>query len=151
MLRVDEGADAAAALGLGDHVVDEGRLARTLRAEDLDHAAARQPADAERQVEHERPRRDRSDLHLGLVAHLHDRALSECTLDLPEGDVQSFFAVHKLILLIFGDSVETIRAPRRPPRTGADGKGKQPHRTERTLRAPAGAAAAAAARENGAR
>ena len=42
VLGVDERADAAAPLGLGDHVVDERRLARGLRAEDLDDAAARQ-------------------------------------------------------------------------------------------------------------
>ena len=54
VLGVDEGADPAAALRLGDHVVDERRLARGLGAEDLDHAAARQAADAERHVERER-------------------------------------------------------------------------------------------------
>ena len=64
VLGVDEGADAAAALRLGDHVVDERRLARRLGAEDLDDAAARQPADAEREVERERAGRDRSDRHL---------------------------------------------------------------------------------------
>ena len=42
VLGVDEGADAAASLGLGDHVIDERRLARRLRAEDLDDSAARQ-------------------------------------------------------------------------------------------------------------
>ena len=41
VLGVDEGADASAPLGLGDHVVDEGRLPRRLGAEDLDDAAAR--------------------------------------------------------------------------------------------------------------
>ena len=51
VLGVDERADAAAALRLGDHVVDERRLAGRLRAEDLDDAAARQAADAEREVE----------------------------------------------------------------------------------------------------
>ena len=54
VLGVDEGADAAAALGLGDHVVDERRLARSLGPEDLDDAATRQPADPEREVEGER-------------------------------------------------------------------------------------------------
>src|ERR687897_214677 len=44
VLGFDEGADAAAALSLGDHVVDERRLARALRAEYLDDAAAREPA-----------------------------------------------------------------------------------------------------------
>ena len=61
VLGVDEGADAAAPLRLGHHVVDERRLARGLRAEDLDDPAARQPADAERQVERERAGGDRAD------------------------------------------------------------------------------------------
>ena len=99
VLGVDEGADAAAALRLGDHVVDERRLARRLRAEDLDDAAARQPADAEREVERERARRDGADRHRGPVAHLHHRALAELPLDLPERDVECLFAIHRISLL----------------------------------------------------
>ena len=60
VLGVDEGADAATCLGLGDDVVDERRLARGLRAEDLDDPAARDAADPERDIERERARRDRS-------------------------------------------------------------------------------------------
>ena len=56
VLGVDEGADPAARLGLGDDVVDQRRLSRGLRAEDLDDPAARHAADAERQVERERRR-----------------------------------------------------------------------------------------------
>ena len=104
VLCVDERADPPAALRLGDHVVDERRLARALRPEQLDHASAWQAADAERDVERERAGRDRSDLHLGLIAHLHDRAFSERTLDLPEGDVKSFLAIHPSTSLLFSDS-----------------------------------------------
>ena len=65
------------------HVVDERRLAGGLRAEDLDDAPARHAADAEREVERQRARRDRVDLDLGaLVAHAHDAALAELALDL---------------------------------------------------------------------
>ena len=94
VLGVDEGADAAAALRLGDDVVDERRLARRLGAEDLDDAAARQPADPEREVEGERAGRDRADRDLRLVAHPHHGALAEVALDLPEGGVQSLLAIH---------------------------------------------------------
>ena len=94
VLGVDEGADPAPPLRLGDHVVDERRLARRLRAEDLDDAAARQAADAEREVEGERSRGDGADGHLGRVAHPHDRTLAELPLDLPEGDVESLLAIH---------------------------------------------------------
>ena len=95
VLGVDEGADAAAALRLGDHVVDERRLARRLGPEDLDHAAARQPADAERDVERERPGRDGGDRDLRLVVHLHDGALAELPLDLSERDVECLLAIHR--------------------------------------------------------
>ena len=83
VLGVDEGADPAELLGLGEDVVDERRLARGLRAEDLDDPPARHAADAEREVERQRARRDRGALHeCALVAHAHDRALAELALDL---------------------------------------------------------------------
>ena len=74
VLGVDERADAAAGLGLGHDVVDERRLTRGLRAEDLDHAAARDAADAEREVERERAGGDRFDLE-GALSPL--RVISE--------------------------------------------------------------------------
>ena len=58
VLGVDVGAHAAVALGLGDDMGGEGRLPRRLRTEDLDDAAARQTADAEREVEREGARGD---------------------------------------------------------------------------------------------
>ncbi len=61
VLRVDERAHAAELLRLGEHVVDERRLAGGLRAVDLDDAPARHAADAEREVERQRPRGDRLD------------------------------------------------------------------------------------------
>ena len=93
VLGVDERAHAAELLRLGDHVVDERRLARGLRAEDLDDAAARHAADAEREVERQRARRDRLHPHLGaLVAHAHDGALAELALDLRERALQGGIA-----------------------------------------------------------
>src|SRR3954452_11870079 len=97
VLGVDEGADPAAALGLGDHVVDKRGLARRLRAEDLDDAAARQPADPEREVERQRAGRDRPDRDLGAVVHAHHRALAELALDLAERGVESLLAVHSYL------------------------------------------------------
>ena len=85
VLRVDERADAAAALRLGDHVVDERRLAGRLRAEDLDDAAARQSADAEREVERERARsRSRRSRHARWSFIFMTDALAELALDLTE-------------------------------------------------------------------
>ena len=94
VLGVDEGADAAAPLCLGDHVVDEGRLARGLGAEDLDDAAAWQAADPERKIERERAGRDRADRDRRAVVHLHDRSLAELPLDLAERYVECFVLVH---------------------------------------------------------
>ena len=94
VLGVDEGADAAAALRLRDHVVDERRLTGGLRPEDLDHAAARQPAHSECHVERQRAGRDGADRNLRLVVHLHDGALAELALDLPEHRVECLFAIH---------------------------------------------------------
>ena len=51
VLGVDEGREAAGLLGLGDDLEGERRLAGRLRAEDLDDAAARDAADAERGVD----------------------------------------------------------------------------------------------------
>ncbi len=81
VLGVDEGAHAAARLGLGDGVQGQRRLAGRLRAVDLDDAAARQAADPEREVERQRAGRD--DLHLRdlLAAEAHDRPVAELLLD----------------------------------------------------------------------
>ena len=100
MLGVDEGRQAALALGLGDHVVAERRLARGLGAEHLDHAAAGQPADAEGEVERQRTGRDDVDVDGRRIAHLHDRALAELLLDLAYRCIQSFvFFLHVITFL----------------------------------------------------
>jgi hypothetical protein len=76
-------------------VVDERRLPRRLRPEDLDDPPARQAADPEREVERQRPGGDGPDRDGGLVAHPHHRPLAEVPLDLGEGDVQSLLAIHQ--------------------------------------------------------
>ena len=57
---VDEGADAALLLRLGDDMQRQRGLAGGFRAVDLDDAAARQAADAQRDVEPQRAGRNRS-------------------------------------------------------------------------------------------
>src|SRR5262249_39662523 len=121
----------------------------------LDDAAARQPADAESEVEGERPGRNGADGDLRLVAHPHHRALPELTLDVAECDVQCLFAVHLILSVsppanalsvVSPDHPAALqRAPRTGLRPGADVKEKQRHRTERTGRSPARRAAAWAA------
>ena len=74
VLGVDERADAAHLLGLGDDLVDERRLTRGLGAEDLDDPPARHAADAEREVDRQRAGRDRRHRHDGrVVAEAHQR------------------------------------------------------------------------------
>jgi hypothetical protein len=94
MLGVDERTDAAPALRFGDHVVDERRLPRRLRPEDLDDAAAWEPADPEREIQRERARGDRADGDGRVVVHLHHGALAELPLDLAESDIESLLAIH---------------------------------------------------------
>jgi hypothetical protein len=93
MLGVDEGADAAAALRLRDHVIDERGLPGGLGAEDLDDASAREPTDPEGEVERERAGGDGADRDVWPITHPHDRALAECPLDLPERCVECLLAI----------------------------------------------------------
>ncbi len=82
MLGVHEGRHAAPPLRLGDHVEGEGGLARGLGAEDLDHPAAGQPANAEGRIQGEGARGDGGDVDLLPAAQAHDRALAELLVDL---------------------------------------------------------------------
>ncbi|MCY1541391.1 hypothetical protein D9M68_770800 [compost metagenome] len=80
---VDERAGAADFLHFGDDLQRERGLARGFRTIDLDHAAAGQAADAQRDVQPERPRGNHLDVVRDLVvAVAHDRALAELLFDL---------------------------------------------------------------------
>ena len=100
VLGVDEGRDAALALGLGDHVEGDRGLARTLGPEDLDDAPARDASDPQRDVERHGTGGDDADpgAH-GVLAQLHDGALTELLLDLLERDVEHLVAVHRALLV----------------------------------------------------
>src|SRR5581483_2238624 len=85
VLDVDERRRPAGLLRLGDDVQRERRLTGRLRPVDLDDAPARQTADAEGEIEGDRSGRDDVERHLvGELAHFHDRAFAELTLDLRE-------------------------------------------------------------------
>src|SRR5262245_54615039 len=86
MLGVDEGRHAALLLRLGDDLQRERGLARRLRTEHLDDAAAWDAADAEGIVEADGAGRDRGDLRDDILgAQAHDRALAELLFDLADG------------------------------------------------------------------
>jgi len=78
------------------HLQGQRGLAGGLRAVDLDHPAARQAADAQRNVEAQGAGGDHLDVldHLAL-AQAHDGALAELLLDLGQRHLQGlgFFAV----------------------------------------------------------
>ncbi len=93
VLGIDESRGAAILLRLGDDVERERSLARAFRPIDLDHAAARQAADAKRDVETERSGRDRLHLHGFLRAQPHGRALAEGAIDLRQGGVERLLPV----------------------------------------------------------
>ncbi len=74
-------------------------LARALGPVDLDDPPARQPADAERDIEAERARRDDLGIRSRLArAQLHDRALAERPLDLAERGVEGLLLVHGVLV-----------------------------------------------------
>jgi hypothetical protein len=91
VLGVDEGAGAADALHLGNDLQGERGLAGRFRPVDLDHPAARQAADAKRDVEPERAGRDDLDVfdHFAF-AEPHDRALAELLFDLRQRGGEGF-------------------------------------------------------------
>jgi hypothetical protein len=75
------------------------RLAGGFRPVNLNDPAARQAADAERDVEPERAGRDCRDLDRRLVlAEAHDRSFAKGTLDLAERRIQRLRLIHGLPL-----------------------------------------------------
>jgi len=82
-------------LALGHRVQRQRGLAGGFRAVNFHHPAARQAADAERDVQPERARRDGLDVHRAVVlAQFHHRALAELPLDLGERGGQGLGFVH---------------------------------------------------------
>ena len=82
-----------ALLGVGHRVQGDGGLAGGLRPVDLHDPAARQAADAERDVEGDGAGRDHLERRAGVVAQPHDRALAELLLDVGERGVEGLLAV----------------------------------------------------------
>ena len=93
MLGVDEGGDPAVPLRLRHDVQRQRGLTGRLRTVDLHDPPPRHTADAEREVHSERTRGDHFGLHESRIAHLHDRALAELTLDLRHRHVERLVAL----------------------------------------------------------
>ena len=93
VLSVDERRDAASGLGVRDRVKRQRRLTRRLRAVDLDDAASREAADAERDIEGDGARGDDVDRGAFFAAQAHDGSLAELAVDLGEGCFEDLLAV----------------------------------------------------------
>ncbi|MCY1246001.1 hypothetical protein D9M72_591950 [compost metagenome] len=99
MFGVDEGANAALLLCLGDRLQCQGGFTRAFRAVDFDDAALRQAADAERDVQAERAGRNRLDLDDAVLpTELHDRSLAERPFDLGKCRFKCLAFIHRFVL-----------------------------------------------------
>ena len=95
MFGIDEGADAAIFLRFGQNVQRQRGLARRFGPIDFDDAAARQPTDAERDIEAERAGGDGIHIHRPVVlAEPHDRALAKAALDLGKRRIKGLRFIH---------------------------------------------------------
>ena len=113
VLGVDERRHAAELLRFGDHLQRQRRLARRLRPEDLDDAAARHAADAERVVDADGAGGNGVDrLDRALLPEAHDRALAELLLDLADGQFDGFelFAVLTIVAVDRSTLLDLLRA-----------------------------------------
>src|SRR4029079_17736845 len=93
-------------LRLRDHLQRQGRLARGFRTVNFDDTAARQPADTERDVEHQRSGGNRFDDIDGAISHAHDGAFAELFFDLTQcgGERLALVVIHCGIL--FGKCIQ---------------------------------------------
>src|SRR4051812_42895033 len=93
MLGVDERGDATAPLRVGDRVQRHCRLTAGLWTVDLDDPAARQSADAERDVEADGAGRDHLNRCPRVIAEAHDRAVAVVLTNLRECGIERLVAV----------------------------------------------------------
>src|SRR5450759_3562992 len=95
VLGVDEGADAALFLGLGDDMQGQGGLAGRFRPINLDDPAAREAADPQGDIEPKRTGRHRIDLdHFLVFSEPHDRAFSKSSFNLRQSGVERLGLIH---------------------------------------------------------
>ena len=91
MLGVDKRGHAAGLLRFGDHLQGNGRLAGRFRAEDFDHASARETTHAEGRVEGNRAGGDNGNRNNGFFrSQPHNGALPKLLFDLGEREINCF-------------------------------------------------------------
>ncbi|MGC3991312.1 MAG: hypothetical protein QM796_16845 [Chthoniobacteraceae bacterium] len=92
VLDVDEGGKPAALLRLGDEGEGQRRFTRAFRTENLDDATARKTTHAKGAIDENVAGGNRLDIHVLVVAELHDRALAVVLRDLLDGEVEVLVA-----------------------------------------------------------
>ena len=91
MLRIDKSRDPAALLHLGYHMQSHSRLTARLRTVDLNDTSLRNAAKTERDVQAQRARGNRLDIHMSSrIPELHHGTLSKLLLNLRKRSVQCF-------------------------------------------------------------
>ena len=110
---IDEGAGATQLLHLGNDLQCEGGLAGRLRPVDLDDAAARQAANAQRDVQPQRTGGDHFDVRGNFaVGHAHDRTLAELLFDLCQSGSQCLGLLCACLVVHDGCPVRRLKQPR---------------------------------------
>ncbi|QTK78213.1 hypothetical protein AT6N2_C0285 [Agrobacterium tumefaciens] len=99
MFGIDEGADAALLLGFRNGLQRQRRFTRAFRTINFNDTPLRQTADAERDIQAERARRNGFHFnHIFIGTELHDRSLAERPFDLGERRFQCLAFIHRFIL-----------------------------------------------------
>ena len=93
VLGVDEGGDAALALGVGDGVQRHGGLTGGFRTVDFHDTAAGQAANSQGDVQRDGAGRDDLDGRTDFVAEAHDRAFAELLVNLGKRCVERLLAI----------------------------------------------------------
>ena len=93
VLRVDKGHLAPPLLGLGHNVQGQGGLAGGFRPVDLNNASLGHAADAQGDVQRQRPRGDGVHHNAGVLSQAHDGPLSIGPLDLGHGGLQGLLLI----------------------------------------------------------
>src|SRR5262249_42321477 len=110
VLGVDKRRHAAQLLGFGNDLQRERGLARRLRPENLDDAAARHATDAQGVVDADGAGRNGVDrLDGALLSQAHDRALAKLLFDLADGQIHGPEAFAVLSFVEWGHAVSPWR------------------------------------------
>src|SRR5512133_4093229 len=99
MFGIDECADAAVGLGIGDRMQSHRRLAAGLRAVDLNHPASRKAADTKSYIEGNGAGGNDLDRSPDLLTQAHHRSLSILFVDLRECCLECLLAIFRGAIL----------------------------------------------------